>query len=118
MKLQNKSREIKLMKKIKGYKSFDIGLKCRGFQYEIGQTYKHNGKIQLCVSGFHFGKKATDCLYYRSAFESEFAEIEATGKVIEDEDKCVTNEIRIVRLISHSEFSELVNSERDRPRRP
>lgn len=99
---------------MKGYKSFDKGLMCRGFQYKIGETYKYNDKIKLCVSGFHFGKKASDCLYYRPALESEFAEIEATGKLIEDEDKRVTNEIKIVRLISQSEFYEIINNEKNR----
>ena len=110
MKLQNKSKGDKnKMGNIRGYKAFDKGLRCRGFQYEIGKTYKFNGKIKLCISGFHFCKKAVDCSFYYDIPSSEYAEVEATGKVIEGYDKCVTDEIKIVRLISRSEFYELIN---------
>ena len=34
------------------YKGFDKNMKCRGFQYEEGETY-HEGKAELCKSGFH-----------------------------------------------------------------
>ena len=39
---------------VKGFKGFNEDLTCRGFQYEIGKTYKHNGEVELCRSGFHF----------------------------------------------------------------
>ena len=94
---------------MKGYKAFDKGLICRGFQYEVGKTYKHKGKIGLCESGFHFCKTASDCAEHYDHAISEFAEIEAFGKIIEGDNKCVTDEIKIVRLISRLEFYELVN---------
>ena len=34
------------------YKGFDKDMKCRGFQYEEGETY-HEDKADLCNSGFH-----------------------------------------------------------------
>ena len=98
---------------MKGYKAFDKGLKCRGFQYEVGKTYKHDGDIELCESGFHFCKTAVDCANYYNHQNSEFAEIEAIGKVIEGDDKCVTDEIKIVHLISKSEFYALANEGKD-----
>ena len=45
---------------VKGFKGFNEDLTCRGFQYEIGKTYKHNGEVELCRSGFHFCRKLKD----------------------------------------------------------
>ena len=94
---------------MKGYKAFNKGLTCKRFQYEVGNTYKHDGEIGLCKSGFHFCQTASDCAKYYDHTSSEFAEIEAIGKVIEGVDKCVTDEIKIVRFIGRLEFYELTN---------
>ena len=40
--------------RIIGYKAFDPDFKCRGFQYEVGKTFEHEGKIELYSEGFHF----------------------------------------------------------------
>ena len=39
---------------VKGYKATDENMKCRGFQFELGKWYEHDGEIELCKSGFHF----------------------------------------------------------------
>ena len=33
---------------IKGYKVFNHDWTCRGFQYEVGKTFKHDGNIEMC----------------------------------------------------------------------
>ena len=38
---------------ITSIKGFDNDLRCRGYQYAIGQTYDHKGSIEACASGFH-----------------------------------------------------------------
>ena len=55
-----------MAKKIKGYKVMNPDMTCRGFKFEVGKTYKHEGRIELCNAGFHFCLKASDCFnYYR-----------------------------------------------------
>ena len=60
---------------IKAYKAFGLDWKCMGFQFEVGQTYKHQGDVSLCNSGFHACEAPLDVLsYYPLA--SKFAEVE------------------------------------------
>ena len=95
-----------------GYKGFDKNLKCREFQYEIRKEYEYDGKIELCSSGFHFCKNIADVNRYYdiSSGEARLCEIETTGEIIEGEDKCVTNKIKIIREISKEEMYILGNS--------
>ena len=80
---------------MKGYKGFDKDLKCRGYQFEVGKEYIHDGDISLCSSGFHFCENPLDVLDYYNLCESEFCEIEATGKVLKEKDKSCTDKITI-----------------------
>lgn len=98
---------------MRGYKVFDPDFTCHGFKFELGKTYKHEGKIELCKSGFHFCKKAVDCFsYYSFVPDNIVCEIDAIGNVIEsgEDSKCVTSEIHIVRRLSWCEVLEIVNS--------
>ena len=96
---------------IKGYKAFNKDLTCREFQYEIGKEFEYKGKIELCRSGFHFCKRIVDIQnYYNLKDEStRLCEIEAVGQVIEGNDKCVTDKIKIIREISKDEMYILGN---------
>ena len=38
---------------ITSFKGLDSQFQCRGFQFEIGQTYTVSGKIKACENGFH-----------------------------------------------------------------
>ena len=100
---------------IKGYKAFNKDLTCREFQYEIGKEFEYKGKIELCRSGFHFCKRIVDIQnYYNLKDEStRLCEIEAVGQVIEGNDKCVTDKIKIIREISKDEMYILGNEGRE-----
>ncbi|NCC84629.1 MAG: PPE family protein [Clostridia bacterium] len=39
---------------IKGYKATDESMKCRGYQFVLGEWHEHDGELELCASGFHF----------------------------------------------------------------
>lgn len=98
---------------IKGYKVFNSDFTCRGFQFEVGKTYKHDGNIELCSSGFHFCRRASDCFnFYPFNPNNRVAEVEAIGLVKTSSDgvKSVTDEITIIREVSWHEVLELVNT--------
>ncbi|MFR7722171.1 MAG: hypothetical protein ACLU2K_01695, partial [Clostridia bacterium] len=95
---------------IKGYKVFNPDWTCRGFQYKVGETFVHNGNIEMCGSGFHFCRKASDCFsYYDFNSNNKVAEVEAIGLVETRGDKSVTDKIKIVREIKWMELLTIVN---------
>ena len=95
---------------IKGFKVFNPDWTCRGFQYKVGETFVHNGNIEMCGAGFHFCQKASDCFnYYNFNSQNKVAEVEALGLVETQEDKSVTDKIKIIREIEWSELLTIVN---------
>ena len=109
---------------IKGYKAFDKGLICRGFQYEVGKDFYYDQEIRLCNSGFHFCKSLGNVYeYYKFGTDIVVAEIESDGDVIDEEnhEKSVTNHLRITRILNAEQEIELslainVITETDRQR--
>ena len=87
-----------------GYKGFDKAFCCRGMQYEVGKTYRHDGELKICDSGFHFCINPNDIFSYYPPANSRFALIEATGNIVEGDDKCCTDELTIVRELSLTEL--------------
>ena len=84
-----------------GYKAYDPGLVCRGYQYEEGKTYKKNGH-GVCVGGVtHYCVNPFDVLdHYPLVREdgkfSEFTTVEAIDEpVTNDERKFATSTIKI-----------------------
>ena len=94
---------------VKGFKGFNEDLTCRGFQYEIGKTYKHNGEVELCRSGFHFCRKLKDVHNFYNLKTSRICEIEADGKIDDDGVKSACSRMRIVREVSREEIWSIIN---------
>ena len=68
--------------KIIAYKGFDENLCCRGFQYEIGKEYVHEGEIECCESGFHACTNPFDVLdYYLFDSRNRFCVVEQSGTI-------------------------------------
>ena len=65
---------------IKAYKGFNKDMSCRGFKYEVGKEYEHNGEVKACTSGFHACENPIDCLRYYSPNSSVFHEVKLGGK--------------------------------------
>jgi hypothetical protein len=98
------------MEAIKGFKVFNPDWTCRGFQYQVGQTYEEKIVPSVCDRGFHFCKEAKDCFnYYGFDTNNKVAEVLAIGEVSEEGDKCCTNKLQIIREITWQEVLTLVN---------
>ena len=91
-------------KRIKTFKGFDENLKCRGFQYAVGEEYKIENEedIELCRNGFHAINEDQDPMsvfdYYPPVIDgkkSRYCEVEVGGNTKTDGNKVVGSEIKV-----------------------
>ncbi|EJE9427675.1 hypothetical protein M5705_002334 [Salmonella enterica] len=75
-----------MTKEIVTFKGFNKDLKCRDFQFEIGKTFHHDGKVEACGSGFHACECPFDVFSYYSPADSRFAETISFGITDREED--------------------------------
>ena len=67
------------------YKGFNTDLTCRDFQFRIGETYTHEGKVEACASGFHACENPLDVFNYYNP-TSRFAIVECLGEISKESD--------------------------------
>ena len=80
---------------IQGYKGFDENLKCSGFQFAIGSTFKQDGKIKACENGFHFCKNPLDVFGYYPPANSRYCYVEGSGELAKDDDKTACSVLKV-----------------------
>ena len=95
-------------------KGFDKGLKCRGYQFEVGKDYKIDlpdgyelTKDDLCTAKvFHFcdGLSKVHEFYSCDDEDHRFCIIEVLGQLCDDGKKCGSNHIRVVRELIGEEL--------------
>ncbi|EAY4664260.1 hypothetical protein Z145_16735, partial [Salmonella enterica] len=73
-------------KTIVTYKGLNKDLQCRDYQFAIGETYHHEGKVEACGSGFHACECPFDVFGYYSPADSRFAETISFGVTDREED--------------------------------
>ena len=84
-----------------GYKGFDKNFCCRGYQYEVGKTYHHNGKLVICESGFHFCDTPLAVFEFYKPTESRFALVETSDNIVSNHNhKFCTDELKIIKELS------------------
>ena len=83
-------------KKIITYKGFNKDLTCRGFQYEVGKEYEHNGNVEVCESGFHACENPFDVLnHYGDILNHRYCIVEQSGDIQQKQDKTASSKIKI-----------------------
>ncbi|EAS4874961.1 hypothetical protein D7U01_12755 [Salmonella enterica] len=75
-----------MTKEIVTFKGFNKDLKCRDFQFEIGKTFHHDGKVEACGSGFHACECPFDVFSYYPPAESRYAETISFGVTDREEE--------------------------------
>ncbi len=69
-----------------GFKGFDKDLKCRGFQYEVGKEFVHDGPVEACSSGFHFCENPMDVFNYYPPSDNRYCEVKGDGDIDKERD--------------------------------
>ncbi|MCT0534893.1 hypothetical protein N0626_22910 [Pseudomonas aeruginosa] len=87
---------------VTAYKGFKQDLTCRGYQFEIGGTYKHEGEVEACASGFHSCEYPLDVFGYYAPSESRFAIVKASGHLSRHNDD---SKIASATLVVEAEIS-------------
>ena len=83
---------------VKGFKVFNPDWTCRDKQYTCPGEIKEDVKPMACSAGMHFCPDLKDCVeYYQNNPNNHCAEVIALGEVVQDDNKCATNHLQIIR---------------------
>ena len=90
---------------MRAYKAFNIGLKCRGYQFVEGLNVTEEAN---CVkNGFHCAENPIDCLnYYPNVKTSEYWLVDAGGDIDEDstDSKIACTELTTIKRLTLNEY--------------
>lgn len=110
---QEKEEEQEKYIWVKGYKGTNEKMQgFKNFQYTLNETYIHEGKLELCCSGFHFCRTLRDTFNYydHQTYTNRYFEVEA---LVKEEDwsnenaaKYIAKKIRLIREIELDELYE------------
>ena len=69
-----------IKREVIAYKGMNSDMTCKGFQYEVGKTYKTD-KAELCNWGFHACLNPRDVLDYYSQEYSRYFKVKLSGEI-------------------------------------
>lgn len=90
-------------KEMKGYKGFDRNLKCKGWQYRVGETSTFYGKIKVGAFGFHFHESPTEVFdIYPPNELGRYAETKSKGNTLYSEllEAYCTDKLEVVKELT------------------
>lgn len=86
-----------------GFKTTNLGMRCRQYQYRLGEWHEFHGEPYIGRYGFHFCTRIVDCYNYYKVSGTRLFEIEAEDVQMEEpigaSQLCVAKRIRLVREI-------------------
>ena len=83
---------------MKVYKGTDKDMKCRGFQYKLGEAAVFDGEPHLCMAGLHACEQPIDVLNHYAPNESRYFEADAeevTDERESDDSKIVAKKMTL-----------------------
>jgi YD repeat-containing protein len=84
--------------------------KCRNQTYQVGKTYTSD-KLKICFYGMHYCDNMEDTLiYYKPTKDFILLEVEILGDVETEEEKSVTNKLKVLRVVPPNEYSDIFKS--------
>jgi hypothetical protein len=88
------------------YKGFDKNMQCRDFQFAVGQTYEHSGRVEACRSGFHACENPLDVWNYYGPCDTRFARVELSGSLSRhsDDSKIAAATLKVSAELSLPQF--------------
>lgn len=110
------------MRGFKAFSSIQGELICRDYFYKVGreEVLPDTCKPVMCRCGFHFCRRLFEVFgWYPISLDTRVCEVEATGKVVVrkrgslTEGKCVTDRLKVVRMLSCDEILEQLEKEAD-----
>lgn len=99
-------------KPVRGWKGLLLDMTSRfgNMQYEIGKDYSMGGIAVPCQRGYHFCRKIYDVFNYYPISTSKVVEVEASGRIVEKQDKMAATRIKILREVPEEEILEKLDA--------
>ena len=101
-----------IKREVIAYKGMNSDMTCKGFQYEIGETYKTD-KAELCECGFHACLNPRDVFaYYSKKTKSRYFKVSLSGEITKcdfEDTKVAATEITILEEITDN-FDECIKT--------